>query len=86
MGGVTKDTIKAADNKLAYADTEPEQFGNLHERMQYLMKLIHEQRADVPSDVWNAVYDLETELKHYETKAYSFGKGQWIKPGPVNKS
>ena len=35
MGGVTKDTIKAADNKLAYADTEPEQFGNLHERMQY---------------------------------------------------
>jgi len=36
--------------------------------------------------VWNAVYDLETELKHYETKPYSFGRGQWIKPGPVNKS
>lgn len=86
MGGVTKDTIKAADNKLAYKDTKPDQFGNLHERMQYLMKLIHEQRADVPSAVWHAIYDLETELQHYETKVYSFGKGHWIKPGPVNKS
>jgi len=86
MGGVTKDTIKAADNKLVYADTKPEQFGNLHERMQYLMKLMREQQADMPHDVWHAVFDLETELKHYETKPYSFGQGTWIKPGPVNKS
>ena len=86
MGGVTKDTIKAADNVRQYEDAKPEQFGNLHERMKYLMQVIHEQRADVPSDVWHAIYDLETELEHYETKVYSFGKGQWIKPGPVNKS
>jgi len=89
MGGVTKETIKAADNKLAYEEAKPEQFGNLHERMQYLMKLIHDHegiRDDVPSDVCHAIYDLETELKHYETKPYSFGRGQWIKPGPVNKS
>ena len=41
MGGVTKDTLKAADNKLGSTlNTKPDQFGNLHERMQYLMKLI----------------------------------------------
>ena len=86
MGGVTKDTIKAADNVRQYEDAKPKQFGNLHERMQYVMKLMREQRADVPHDVWHAVFDLETELKHYETKSYSFGQGTWIKPGPVNKS
>lgn len=86
MGAVTKDKLEASVNARQYDHTKPKQLGNLHERMQYLMKLIREQQADVPHDVWHAIFDLETELKHYKTKTFSFGQGLWIKPGPVSKS
>lgn len=87
MGAVTIDAIKAAESQRAYEEATPKQFGNLHERMKYLMKKMGEAGwEDVPHDVWHAVFDLETELKHYEAKPYSFGQGRWIKPGPVNKS
>lgn len=85
MGGMTKDTLKASANARQYENTKPEQLGNLHERMQYVMKLMCEQRADMPHDVWHAVFDLETEVKHYETKVYSFGQGTWIKPARVRR-
>ena len=36
-------------------------------------------------EVWHAIYDLETELKHYETKPYSFGKGHMDQTCPSEK-
>jgi len=87
LGGVTIDMIKAAESQRAYEKATPEQFGNLHGRMKYLMEKMREAGwEDVPHDVWHAVFDLETELKHHEVQPYSFGQGRRIKPRPVNKS
>lgn len=58
----------------AYDQTEPKQFGNLHERMQYLMACAkaHGEQT-VPSDMWNAIWDLQTEVKHYKPVNPPFG-------------
>jgi hypothetical protein len=57
-----------------FNNVKPKQFGNLHERMQYLIHMIHSQYpAEFDSDVWNAVLDLRTEVSYYEPKSPPYG-------------
>jgi hypothetical protein len=62
-------------NADSYSRTEPKQFGNLHERMQFLMKCAtaHGQQ-NIPNDMWHAIFDLQTEVKYYEPVNPPFGK------------
>ena len=50
----------------AYRNSMAEQFGNLHQRMKWLIETIQRQAEWViPSDVWQAVHELESEIKHH---------------------
>lgn len=50
----------------AYRNAMPEQFGNLHQRMKWLIETIQRQAESViPSDVQQAVHELESEIKHH---------------------
>lgn len=58
----TIETVIAA----AYRDAEPQRFGTLHQRMKWLINAIQSHGENViPFDVWNAVFDLEAEIKHH---------------------
>lgn len=57
-----------------YDKTKPKQFGNLHERMRYAMELMQKHANDVPSDLWHAMLDLETEVKMHEPAMPPFGR------------
>ena len=65
-----------AQNRADYAKAKPKQFGNLHERMKFLIQhagkleeATREARMNdrklMPGfgDVWHAIWDLETEIK-----------------------
>ena len=49
-----------------YQLAEPKQFGNLHQRMKLVILLMQKERELMPHDLWNAIYDLETEVKYHE--------------------
>lgn len=58
-------TKEELDRQKRYKQTEPSQFGNLHERMKYLISLIEEDsfaKDKKYHDIRVAVYDLETEV------------------------
>lgn len=58
-----------------YAATDPKQFGDLHEKMKYLVKLARDQELfKTHHDINVAIYDLETEVECYEPKRPPFGK------------
>jgi hypothetical protein len=57
-----------------YDTAEPKQFGTLHERMKYLIALGRECRLwEMHNDVWQAIWDLETEVKYHEPASPPFG-------------
>jgi hypothetical protein len=62
-------------NSRDYEKAGAKQFGNLHERMQFLMVCAktHGEKT-VPTDIWNAIWDLEAELRHYKPINPPFGK------------
>lgn len=47
----------------SYAEATPKQFGNLHERMKFLIKVAQEHEPEVPTDVWHAIWDLRIEVE-----------------------
>lgn len=59
----------------AYDEAKPKQFGDLHERMKYLMALIRDQELwKTHHAITDAIYDLETEVKHYVPARPPFGR------------
>jgi len=62
-------------NARDYEKAEAKQFGNLHERMQFLIKCAqtHDEKT-VLNDIWNAIWDLKTEVRHYKPINPPFGK------------
>jgi hypothetical protein len=49
--------------RLMYRDAQPKQFGNLHERMKYLIELAKKYGHDTPADLHHAIFDLRTEVE-----------------------
>lgn len=75
-------TDPADDQKTveSYEEAKPKQFGNLHERMKFLIGLL---RTDLDKDYPGlrvAAYDLETEVKHYRPEKRPFGSRIAKKP------
>jgi ATP-dependent DNA ligase len=77
MKSIPKENLENAE---AYKKAIPKQFGDLHERMKFLVEKIREFYAreghsfDVSYDGLRvAVFDLETEVKFYEPQNPPFG-------------
>lgn len=64
---LTPDDIACCEK---YRRCSPVERGNLHERMKYVIDLLEMNRGQVPigSDLWNAIYDLETEVSYHSPK------------------
>ena len=71
MKGTNNDKKTNAD---AYDKADARQFGNLHQRMKFLIKEINEiGEENMPASLRWAVLDLETEVKYYKPKDPPFG-------------
>lgn len=58
-----------------YDEAKPDQFGNLHERMKYVMELLKQHDPNsIGNNLWHAIYDLETEVKHTPPANPPFGR------------
>lgn len=49
-----------------YQCVDPIQLGNLHQRMKLVMKVLANERDAVSNDLWQAIHDLEMEVKYTE--------------------
>lgn len=48
-----------------YNEAKPKQFGNMHERMKFLLQEMHANgHASIPNSVGVAIWDLLTEVKN----------------------
>lgn len=71
MANITSNEVA---NSERYERTEPKFLGNLHERMKYVMAAMQKHYQVVPSELWQAVHDLQTEVRYYEPVNPPFGK------------
>lgn len=71
----------AQQNAREYRGAKPRQFGNLHERMQFLIQLLQKHRREVPREIDVAIYDLETEVRHYKPTRPPYGQRSVIVGG-----
>ncbi len=71
--------------KAAYEKAEPKQFGNLHERMKFVIKALEEARGWKTSepdqefdefyhDLVFGIFDLETEVKYFTPQNLHMGR------------
>jgi len=59
----------------SYDKAKAKQFGDMHERMKYLVEVAHKNgNGAVPNDVWHAIFDLETEVRNHTPIHPPFGK------------
>lgn len=57
-----------------YAEAEAKQFGNLHERMKYLIACARNMGQDkFDNTTWNALWDLETEVSYHTPAEPPYG-------------
>ena len=64
-------TAKDKKRKAAYDASKPQQLGNLHERMKYVMLML---TGDERNDLWQAIYDLEIEVAYHEPADPPYGR------------
>jgi hypothetical protein len=77
---------KHKSNAQRYEQAQPEQFGDIHGRMKFLMEMCHKYHSEgIPTMVWHAVFDLETEVKNYEPINPPFGR-RLVKMGSRHKA
>jgi len=59
-----------------YRKCKPKQFGNLHERMQYVMVLLNRghSASSIGNDLWHALFDLENEVSYHEPQKPPYGR------------
>lgn len=86
MGGVSKEEQRISVLCKRFNQSKPKQYGNLHERMQYLIKLVEKQVDTVPADVYAAVFDLRTEVRNYEPVDPPYGTRQGIVKGALTRA
>jgi hypothetical protein len=80
-------TPKDRATSAAYRAAQSKQFGDLHERMKYLMDKArsyaeqcrdcdtpHDKRTRMFNDVWQALFDLELEVKYHVPAQPPFGR------------
>jgi len=67
-------TDKDREARAMYLAAKPKQFGNLHERMKYALELMRSDYDAVPSRLWHALCDLETEVKFHVPANPPFGR------------
>jgi hypothetical protein len=65
----------------SYDEAKPKQFGNLHERMKFLIEVASARQPEVPTDAWHAIFDLETEVRGYRAIEPPFGR----RPVPTSR-
>jgi hypothetical protein len=77
-------TTPSDDSKTleSYAKAKPKQFGNLHERMKFLLGLLSPGMDKNYPGLRVAIFDLETEVKHYRPEKTPFGHRAVKTPKP----
>lgn len=79
--------MKERHNATAYEDELPNQLGNLHQRMKFVMRALEEARGwktsepdpefdDLYHDLVYGILDLETEVKFYQPVKPPFARRQ----------
>ena len=87
-------TQKQKEARAAYEKAKPKQFGNLHERMKFVMKSLEDARGwktsepdpefdDLYHDLVHGIFDLETEIKYYPAQKPPFGNR--VERRPIRK-
>lgn len=67
-------TTQNIANAVAYRESMAKQFGTLHERMKYVVECMQRERVTMSIDLWNAIYDLETEVSYHEPQMPPCGR------------
>ena len=58
-----------------YEAAEAKQFGNLHQRMKYLIAAAQKAgHHNLGNEVWHAIWDLETEVSHHVPAEPPYGR------------
>jgi len=82
-----KTTVQKKQNANDYELAKPKQFGNLHQRMKFLVdKVNNAGEAGLPLELRWAVFDLEMEVKHYQPKEPPFGSREGYVSPTASKS
>lgn len=76
---MTKKKITRTDEqrRAAYLAAESKQFGNLHERMKYVIACLESSTArdsELLHELNVAIYDLETEVSYHEPAKPPYGR------------
>tara|TARA_R110000751_G_scaffold71196_3_gene143978 strand:+ start:4015 stop:4290 length:276 start_codon:yes stop_codon:yes gene_type:complete len=86
MGGVTKEVAQVRTNKVNYKNAQPNERGNLHERMKNLILVVEQldkERLRMPKKAARQIAEaldlLENEIECYDPLP-SYGQRQWIRP------
>jgi hypothetical protein len=67
-------TAMDLEARRTYLAAVPKQFGDLHQRMKYLLEKAREVGYEVlGNDLWQALFDLENELSFYPAVRPPFG-------------
>lgn len=62
-------------NRQRYREAQAKQFGNLHERMKYLIACaIKAGLEQFDSQTWHAIWDLQSEVEEYEPVNPAYGR------------
>jgi hypothetical protein len=72
-------TAKERETKRRYDAAEPKQFGNLHERMKYAIECGQQCQLWKHNDIWQALWDLATEVSYTEPAEPSYASRQRVR-------
>lgn len=68
-----------------YGEVKPKQFGDMHERMKYLIQEAQREEDQIPVGLWHAIWDLQTEVQNHVAIQPPFGK-RIMRPKRASKS
>lgn len=86
MGAVSKEELRISKLCERFGKSNPKQYGNLHERMQYLIKVADKHQSEIPADVYAAIFDLRTEVRNYEPVNPPYGSRTGIVKGALDRA
>ena len=58
-------TKRDLERRAEYEAAEPNQLGNLHQRMKLVVKLCQERELWEDNELWQAIFDLQTEVSFH---------------------
>lgn len=62
------------ERAIEYDKTQPKQFGNMHERMQYLVAIAMKEQGHISDNLWSAIWDLQTEVQYHKPENPPYGR------------